>query len=268
MTESASSDDARATTPASGPVAGPPVAGAAVSPRRGQHPVGGAPGDVGRLGRRVLGRAAEPDPVDVHPQQLGVVVEHFLEMRNGPVAGHRIPGEAAVELVEQRRAGHGREGPAGHVRAAAASTAVPGCVSRAASRRRPAVRRRAGSGIPARPTAGTSARRRSRRRPRPRSWPASGNGFAKQRRRRAVRAERRGARAAASWDAADAARQGARRSASTAPRRSAQASLHGLKHLPEGRTARHRPGREVGAGMEGPAVGQAGRRTSASLPRR
>ncbi len=64
---------------------------------------------------RVPGGAAQPDPVGVDAQQLGVVVEHFLEMRNGPVPGHRIAREAAVELVEQRRSGHCCQGAARHV---------------------------------------------------------------------------------------------------------------------------------------------------------
>ncbi len=59
-------------------------------------------GCVSRLACRVDGVTAEPDPVHVGTQQLGVVVEHLFKVRDGPVLCHRVPGKPAVELVEKR----------------------------------------------------------------------------------------------------------------------------------------------------------------------
>ena len=129
-------------------------------------------------------------------------------------------------------------------RAAAAVSAVLG------SRRR---RRRAGSGIRARPTAGTWARRRSRRGPGlrrgtgrrrpPQEAPRPGARAA----RRTVRRLPAGTRRCRSPGRRHWLRR--RRGARSRPR-------HGFKDLPERGPARHRPRRKVGAGVEGPAVGQ------------
>ena len=247
----------------SGPVAGP-AAGAGRRARRrcqpeaGQEPVGGKPGNPGGLGRRVLRRAAQPDPMDIDAQQLGVVVEHFLEVRNGPVSRHRIAREAAVELVEQRRAGHCCQAPTGHVpgrrrglqaRGVLASGVRSGC-------RRHAVRGHCGvtdqefehgrgrelrcaAEAAVGPVLGAGE---------------GGDGFAKERRvqgfGRPVEAQ-----GGCRLGGGDAARQGGRvgldGAAAFRP-----GLAHGFNDLPEGRTARHGPGWEIGAGMEGAAIGQ------------
>ncbi len=45
----------------------------------------------------------------VGAEQLGVVVEHLLEVRHRPVAVHAVAMEAAADLVEEPAAGHGAE---------------------------------------------------------------------------------------------------------------------------------------------------------------
>lgn len=63
------------------------------------------------------------------PQQLSVVGEHLLEVRNHPGTVRGVAGEAAVELVEKRRTAHRLEGadrePAGHVRWLSAGSLLP-----------------------------------------------------------------------------------------------------------------------------------------------
>src|SRR5450756_338098 len=76
--------------------------------RRGQvaqHPLGRLYPDP--PGQRRPGRAP---PVDVDPQQQGVVVEHLLEVRHHPGGVDRVAGEAAAELVVDAAAGHRRGG--------------------------------------------------------------------------------------------------------------------------------------------------------------
>ena len=46
----------------------------------------------------------------VGAEQLGVIVEHLLEVRHRPVAVHAVAMEAAADLVEESAAGHGTEG--------------------------------------------------------------------------------------------------------------------------------------------------------------
>ena len=53
------------------------------------------------------GVAGEPPPVGVDPGELGVVVEHLLEMRHHPCRVDGIPREAPAELVVHPAAGHG-----------------------------------------------------------------------------------------------------------------------------------------------------------------
>ena len=57
----------------------------------------------------------------VHAGQLGVVVEHLLEVRHQPVGVGRVAVEAAAQLVVDAAGGHRVERPAGHRRAAASS---------------------------------------------------------------------------------------------------------------------------------------------------
>ena len=82
-----------------------------------QQEVGGLAGDP--LGQR---RAGGPPQVDVDAQQLGVVVQHLLEVRHDPGGVHGVAGEAAGELVVHAAAGHRLAGGVGHLQRAA----VPG----------------------------------------------------------------------------------------------------------------------------------------------
>ena len=50
----------------------------------------------------------------VDPQQQGVVVQHLLEVRHDPLRVHRVPGEAAGQLVVHAAPGHRRTGPDYH----------------------------------------------------------------------------------------------------------------------------------------------------------
>lgn len=73
------------------------------------HEVGGLDGDpTGQV------RAGGPPQVGVGPAQQGVVVEHLLEVRHGPVRVHRIARESAAELVVDAAAGHRRAGRLRH----------------------------------------------------------------------------------------------------------------------------------------------------------
>ncbi len=51
----------------------------------------------------------------VHAGELGVVVEHLLEVRDEPAGIRRVAMEAAAELVVDAAGRHGVERPAGHV---------------------------------------------------------------------------------------------------------------------------------------------------------
>ncbi len=61
----------------------------------------GLPGDPLRQGR-----SGRPPQMQIHPQQLGVVVEHLLEVRDGPGGVHAVAGEAARKLVVDPAASH------------------------------------------------------------------------------------------------------------------------------------------------------------------
>ena len=60
------------------------------------------------------GVAGQPPPVGVDPGQLGVVVQHLLEVRNHPGRVHGIPGEATAQLVVHPASGHRLTGGVGH----------------------------------------------------------------------------------------------------------------------------------------------------------
>ncbi len=126
---------------------------ALVGAQLGQQEVGGLPGHP--LAQRVAGL---PPPARVDAEQLGVVVEHLLEVRHHPAVVDRVAREPAGELVVQAAAGH---------RAQRAGRPSP-----TRSGRRSA--RRAGAGTPAPSRAGTSGRCRSRRSRRRSRRPGSG----------------------------------------------------------------------------------------------
>ena len=75
-----------------------------------QHPVG-----------RFLGNAAKQRVAGCdsglrgHREQLPVVVQHLLEVRDHPVRVHRVAAEAATELVVEAALGHARQRERGHV---------------------------------------------------------------------------------------------------------------------------------------------------------
>ena len=50
----------------------------------------------------------------IDAEELRVVVEHFLEMRDGPGLIHRIAREAAAQLIVDAAFGHARQGERGH----------------------------------------------------------------------------------------------------------------------------------------------------------
>ena len=119
-----------------------------------QHVVEGGPGDVA-----VARVAGEAPGVDVDPGELGVVVEHLLEVRHEPLGVGRVAVEPAAELVAHPAVGHRvQRAPRDH-----AAVADP------RSRRPGAARTRSSS------AAGTSARGPSRRWPSRRTprWPPS-----------------------------------------------------------------------------------------------
>ena len=210
------------------------------------------------------GRAAQPDPVDVDAQQLGVVVEHFLEMRNRPVAGHRIAGEAAVELVEQRRAGHGRDVRAASpaARCAESDRARPGMPDQEFEHGRRREFRRAAEAADGSswPVLGGFSRTSLVIRPASpeERRPSRGSG------RRRPRGARRGRRACGRWRCrAPGWRRWLRRRRGAPPR-----PRHRLEHLAEGRTARHAAGAGSRCRHGRPGRRAGGRRTSASRPRR
>ncbi len=64
--------------------------------------------------RQVAGLAQELPGVEVGPGQLGVVVEHLLEVGHEPAAVGRIAMEAAPELVAEAPGGHRIEGRPEH----------------------------------------------------------------------------------------------------------------------------------------------------------
>ena len=116
------------------------------------------------------GRSCGAVQVRVDPQQLGVVVEHLLEVRDHPVGVDGVAREAAAELVVHPAARHrlaacARPGTARRAsrcgRGGAAGTRAPSTAGTSAPRRsRPALRR----------TGRTAARRH--RPGRPRRWGA------------------------------------------------------------------------------------------------
>ena len=69
------------------------------------HPLRGLPGNAGE--KRLPGRRPA---LGVEPQQRAVVVEHFLEVRDGPGRIHRVAAEAAAELVVDAALCHALEG--------------------------------------------------------------------------------------------------------------------------------------------------------------
>ncbi len=77
----------------------------------GQQPGGDLFGDAAKI---LAAQALKA--VQVVAQQLGVVVEHLLEVRNAPALVHAVAMKAAGELVVDAAAGHVLEGGAeGHV---------------------------------------------------------------------------------------------------------------------------------------------------------
>ena len=88
-------------------------------PGRGESALGGAhvaQQEVGRLAHDALGEriTGEPPPVQVDPQEQGVVVEHLLEVRHDPRVVDGVAREAAAELVVDPPAGHGLAGALHH----------------------------------------------------------------------------------------------------------------------------------------------------------
>jgi hypothetical protein len=69
-----------------------------------RHPADNAAGDVGKP--LFSGHAGE---VGVQAQQWAIVIEHLLEMRNGPFGVHTVPAEAAAQLVVYAAIGHPRQ---------------------------------------------------------------------------------------------------------------------------------------------------------------
>jgi hypothetical protein len=64
-------------------------------------------------------------PVEVERGELGVVVEHLLEVRHEPLAVHRVAVEAPAELVVDAAAGHPVERELEHLEAARVCRAAP-----------------------------------------------------------------------------------------------------------------------------------------------
>ena len=112
----------------------------------GDHPVAGLLGDPG-----AGGIAGEAPPVQVDPRELGVVVEHLLEVRHDPGAVDGVAREPARHLVVHAAARHRDERAGGEALGGRGGGAVAGRG------------RRAAAGTRRRWTAGTSARRRARR---------------------------------------------------------------------------------------------------------
>ena len=54
-------------------------------------------------------------PVQVRPQQPGLVVEHLLEMGDQPLTVRRVAGESPDQVVVDATGGHGVEGQGGHL---------------------------------------------------------------------------------------------------------------------------------------------------------
>ncbi len=72
--------------------------------------------ELGRLQGDATGEGLARGPVEVRvdAQQLGVVVEHLLEVGDHPAGVHGIPREAAAELVVHSAPGHRRARPRSH----------------------------------------------------------------------------------------------------------------------------------------------------------
>ena len=60
--------------------------------------------------------AADQGGIQVQLGQLGVVVEHLLEMRDQPLGIHGIAGEAAAQLVMDAAGGHAVAGVEDHAK--------------------------------------------------------------------------------------------------------------------------------------------------------
>ena len=86
------------------------IEGAVRRAQFGEHPVGGA---MGYLSEQQLARGG--GGLGVGAEQQGVVVEHLLEMRNGPVPIDAVTVEATAQLVEQAALGHARQRQRRHV---------------------------------------------------------------------------------------------------------------------------------------------------------
>ena len=73
--------------------------------------------EVGRLARDALAErvAGLPPPAHVEAEQLGVVVEHLLEVRHHPAGVDGVAGEAAGELVVHAAPGHRVAGLVDHL---------------------------------------------------------------------------------------------------------------------------------------------------------
>ena len=74
----------------------------------GEHPVRGRCGAAKQL---FAGREMR---LCVHREQWAVVVQHFLEMRNLPVAVDRVAAEATADMIVDAAFGHARQGQRRH----------------------------------------------------------------------------------------------------------------------------------------------------------
>ena len=82
--------------------------------------VRGGEGRAGEVGGQVVDGAEhlrvvrQEEGVEVDVQQLGLVGEHLLEVRQAPVGGDGVAGEAVPDLVAEAAAGHLAQGGDGH----------------------------------------------------------------------------------------------------------------------------------------------------------
>jgi hypothetical protein len=75
-----------------------------------QHPAGGLARHA-----RIQRIAAGERGLCVDGEQLGVVVQHFLEVRDHPVLVHRVAAETPAELIVDAALGHAAQGERRHV---------------------------------------------------------------------------------------------------------------------------------------------------------
>ncbi len=73
----------------------------------------------------VLGLSGGQPAVEVERGELGIVVEHLLEVRHQPLSVHRVAMEAAAELVVHAAAGHPGQGVAQHLERARIAGPLP-----------------------------------------------------------------------------------------------------------------------------------------------